>query len=114
MFVTCWQGHKVRGENTIAKTDGKILSMMRCWACDWSIVGKCCQWLIKTRRHPFPLPRNNWHMVQKYYKIDSDGEKRATRWSWGKVWHIFHDYFFGPEHPITTKVKQYELGKEEL
>lgn len=101
MFVSCYQGHKKRGGELIAKTDGKLLALARCYAGRWSTIYKICSALVKKRRHTGPLPRNNWHMVKKYYRVNKQNEKVLTSWSWDTWGNVSYDYFFDINHPIN-------------
>lgn len=68
MIISCIQKYKVRGNgNKIIKTDGKLLTYMRCKTFNMSITFSICSFFI--RHHKY---FNNWNDVAVMYFKDVD------------------------------------------
>lgn len=50
MFISCFQDYKVRNENKILKTDGKLLAWLRCQALCMPITFKICSAIIRRNK----------------------------------------------------------------
>ncbi len=111
MIVSCFQTHKVRGERKITKTDGKILTLMRCLAMPMPLTWLICNWLVKNKKRPFPLPSNNWHMVKKFQHPENT--QKTPTWYWGDWLNVVYDYFnLSGEHPFVYEVAEWEFSDE--
>lgn len=75
MIISCYQTYKVRGGVKIVKTDGKLLTWMRCKSFNMPITFAICTWLIK--RNPYFVTWN----------------------------HVASIYFKNPKHPLRTLIK---------
>ena len=86
MIVSCWQTHKVRGGRKIIKTDGKILTFIRCIAMPMPITWLVCNWLVLKRK------RVTDHTVFK----------------WSSWFTVFNTYYRLTEHPNVQLVRELE------
>lgn len=83
--LSCEQGHKIRGGAPIAKTDGKILALLRARTLrDWRHEQAITE-LVKTSWHEAPLPRHASGVV-----LVNQLEKR---WCWDNWHNVFLDYY---------------------
>jgi len=89
--LSCKEGHKTRGGNKIAKTDGKILALVRARALEDGKHQTKLTELLKHTWHPVPLPSNNKLVL--YSHINAE-------WRWGSWHNVFLDYYkMDAEHP---------------
>ena len=80
-FVSCWTTWKVRGENRMLKTDGKLLTWLRCKS--------------------FKMPFTSWICSRTI-------KRNADFGSWKKCFNI---YFRDAEHPLNIMIdSKYELS----
>lgn len=109
-LVSCYQTHKERNGNLIAKTDGKILALNRAIALSCNDSGiltplwpyffmAVWRWTVE-RERDFPAPR--WATQATF-----------GRWKWGEWSMIFDDYFKEEGHPNRELIKDVEEALRE-
>lgn len=62
MIVSCYQTYKVRNGNKILKTDGKLLTWLRCETFGLTKTLAVCEWILKKRNIWY-----NWSHIFIYY-----------------------------------------------
>lgn len=67
MIISCAQTYKTRNGRKIVKTDGKLLTLMRCLSHDMNLTLKVCTWLM-SRNEKFQC----WEKVANRYFQDSE------------------------------------------
>lgn len=92
------QTHKVRNNNHIAKTDGKIMAFILSHAFDWGdYIGK----VVRDRKRLYPLPVNN-------KGVEKGIVSRVKYWKWRSWFNVFYDYFPHKDHPNVVLIQEYE------
>jgi hypothetical protein len=97
LIVSCWQTHKVRNGNKIAKTDGKIIALILSYSMCLVLTHLICVWLIKNKKRKRPKP-------------STGSDYSGNTWKWDKLWAIFYDYFRRGDHPNAVLINRIEIN----
>jgi len=106
ILVSCFQTHKKRGGDPIAKTDGKMMGMATADVLGWKWTYKLAHCLVFKLWRDKPQPRNVTRKLMM--STNSSGQ-----WKWTGHHELALDWFDDRSHPIVCLATQWDNQKQD-